>query len=158
MSSTPWRHSSPFPSDRIGAAAIYCSDGRFGEAFDDFLHNELKLPHYDRLAIPGGAAPLAGHIAAYREEEALREQLRFLIDSHGLSRIVLIAHRHCGFYLKKLHLSEEGLIRRQEADLAAAATAIHALARGLAIDAYLARVEDGRVLIDPVVLPGRAAL
>ena len=26
----------PFDENRIGAAAVYCSDGRFGEQFDDF--------------------------------------------------------------------------------------------------------------------------
>ena len=115
-----WRAPQPFTHERIGAVAIYCSDGRFGEAFDDFLHNQLGLPHYDLLAVPGGAAALAGHLAAYREEEALVEQLRFLIANHGLERVVLIAHRNCGFYLRKLHLSEEGLRTRQEADLAKA--------------------------------------
>jgi hypothetical protein len=34
----------PFNSERIRAAAVYCSDGRYGEQFDDFLHNALGLP------------------------------------------------------------------------------------------------------------------
>ena len=65
-------HTSPvrFQESRIRAAAIYCSDGRFGEAFDDFLHNILKLPRYDRLAVPGGAACLAGDILAWRRSRA----------------------------------------------------------------------------------------
>ena len=29
----------------------------------------LGLPRYDRLAVPGGAACLAGYFATYREEE-----------------------------------------------------------------------------------------
>ncbi len=153
MTPEPWRFSEPFPSERVGAAAIYCSDGRFGGAFDDFLHRELKLPHYDRFAVPGGAAVLAGHISAYREEEALREQLKFLIESHGLERIVLIAHRNCGFYLKKLHVPEERLRDRQEADLAKAAESIHSIAPRVRVEGYLARVEAGRVVIDPVAIP-----
>ena len=44
-----------FHESRLRAAAVYCSDGRFGEHFDDFLHHALKLPRYDRLAVPGGA-------------------------------------------------------------------------------------------------------
>ena len=39
----------PFDSSRIGAAAVYCSDGRFGEQCDDFVHHALQLPRYDRL-------------------------------------------------------------------------------------------------------------
>ena len=72
-----------FDENRIRAAAIYCSDGRFGEQCDDFLHNALQLPRYDRLAVPGGAACLAGHFLAHREEDALVEQLRFLIRAMG---------------------------------------------------------------------------
>ena len=39
----PTAYASPlrFDENRIRAAAIYCSDGRFGEHFDDFLHNGL---------------------------------------------------------------------------------------------------------------------
>src|SRR5205814_5180899 len=98
-----WRSSLPFMPERIGAAAIYCSDGRYNEQFDEFLHQRLGLPRYDRVVVPGGAACLAGDISAWRDEEAVVEQLRFLIVSHELERIVLIAHKACGFYLKKLH-------------------------------------------------------
>ena len=45
-----------FDPHRIRAAAVYCSDGRFGDQFDDLLQNALNLPRYDRLAIPGGSA------------------------------------------------------------------------------------------------------
>src|SRR5690606_3413857 len=32
----------PYVPERIHAAAMYCSDGRVGEHFDDFLTNSLK--------------------------------------------------------------------------------------------------------------------
>src|SRR5208283_2204549 len=43
--STVYESSVRFDENRIRAAALYCSDGRFGEQIDDFLHNGLKLPH-----------------------------------------------------------------------------------------------------------------
>src|SRR5437016_3250055 len=43
-------------AERIGALALYCSDGRWGEAFDDFCHRRLLIPRYDRWAVPGGPA------------------------------------------------------------------------------------------------------
>ena len=50
---------------RIHAAALYCSDGRVGAHFDDFLHNGLSLPRSDRVSLPGGGpACLAGHRSA----------------------------------------------------------------------------------------------
>src|ERR1700744_379954 len=107
----------PFDADRIRAAAVHCSDGRFGEHIDDFLHNVLGLPKYDRLAVPGGAACLAGHFATYREEEALAEQLRFLIAAHQITRVVLIAHEGCAYYLERLHVSPLQLRGKQLADL-----------------------------------------
>src|SRR3954451_8416000 len=80
----------PFDEVRIGAAAVYCSDGRYGEQMDDFLHNCLGLPRYDRVAVPGGAACLAGHLLAMRERGALDRQLKFLIEAHSLTRVVMI--------------------------------------------------------------------
>ena len=84
---------------------MYCSDGRFGEPFDELLHNALRLPRYDRLAVPGGAACLASHFATYREEEGVVQQLRFLVDAHGIERVVLIAHEDCAFYTERLNIS-----------------------------------------------------
>lgn len=147
-----WRSSLPFTHERIGAAAIYCSDGRYNEQFDEFLHEQLGLPRYDRLTIPGGAAALAGHFTAYREEEALLEQLRFLIVAHELERIVLIAHKGCGFYLKKLHIAEERLRTAQETDLRKAAGAIRILNAGLRIEAFVAGINGDTVEIEPVPL------
>lgn len=46
-------------TERIGAIAIYCSDGRWGEGFDEFCHKHLQLPRYDRLALAGGPACFA---------------------------------------------------------------------------------------------------
>ena len=57
-----------------------------GEQMDDFLHNCPGLPHYDRVAIPGGAACLAGHMLAMQERWGDGSwQLKFLIEAHGLS-------------------------------------------------------------------------
>jgi hypothetical protein len=140
----------PYEGDRVGAAALYCSDGRYNEQFDEFLHEHLGLPRYDRVVVPGGAACLAGHIGAWRDEDAVAEQLRFLITSHELSRVVLIAHKGCGYYLKRLHVREESLRDRQVDDLEKAAERIRTLASRLDIDAYIAGVEQGTVHFEPV--------
>src|ERR1700736_3295823 len=108
----------PFDPQRIQAAAVHCSDGRFGEHIDDLLHNVLGLPRYDRLAVPGGAACLAGHFATYREEDALSEQLRFLIAAHRLRRVVLIAHEGCAYYSSGFTFPPRHLEDRKGPDLA----------------------------------------
>jgi hypothetical protein len=140
-------HSSDrFDENRVGAAAIYCCDGRYGDHFDEFLHKGLHLPRYDRLALPGGAACLAGHFLAFKEEEALVEQLRFLIRAHELSRIVLIAHQDCGFYAGRLRLPAAQVEDQQREDMQAAVRRIKSLSHDLAVDTFFARVHtDGTV-------------
>jgi hypothetical protein len=56
----------PYEQARIEAAAVYCSDGRFGDQVDDLLHHQLLLPRYDRVAIPGGSACLSGYFLTHR--------------------------------------------------------------------------------------------
>src|SRR5262249_30168857 len=70
-------------AERIGALALYGSDGRWGEAFDEFCHRHLQIPRYDRWAVPGGPA----WVAAPPGDHALvqvRLQLDFLVRAHEL--------------------------------------------------------------------------
>ena len=141
-----YKSSALFDENRIRAAAVYCSDGRFGESFDDFLHNSLRLPRYDRLAAPGGAACLAGHFLAFREEEGLTEQLRFLVQAHGIERVVLIAHEGCAFYAERLHTSSLQMEAQQREDMQAAIRRIRSLASGVQVEAFFARKSsDGTI-------------
>ncbi len=146
----PWTSTIPFEHERVGAVAIYCSDGRYNEQFDEFLHQRLHLPRYDRLTLPGGPAALAGHFMAYRDEEALLDQLRFLIDAHKLERVVLIAHAGCGFYLKRLGISEKTLRARQEEDLGKAAARITGLSSRVRAECYIASPGETGVVIEHV--------
>jgi hypothetical protein len=148
------RYDSPilFNEDRIRAAAVYCSDGRYGEQFDDFLHNALNLPRYDRLAIAGGPGCFAGHFMAYREAEGAAEHLRFLARVHKLERVVLIQHQGCAFYREVLNVRPSEALRMQEEDLAKAALRVRELAFGLEVEAYLCRREDEAIWFEPVAL------
>jgi len=135
---------------RIHAAAIYCSDGRLGEHFDDFLQNGLSLPRYDRVTLPGGPACVAGHPQAHLEEQGVVDELQFLVEVHGLKRVVLIAHQGCAFYATRLGLKEPRLELVQRADLVRAAAFVHRVTALDAIDAYFARLIEGRVCFEKV--------
>jgi hypothetical protein len=139
-----YRSRAPFDERRVGAAAVYCSDGRFGEQMDEFLHEGLGLPRYDRVALPGGAACLAGHSCAYHAKHALERQLEFLIREHALSRVVLIAHEGCAFY-RDLWLGLRTMQEQQAVDLEKAAAHIRASTPDVAIDLYFARKQNGGV-------------
>ncbi|MCE9552374.1 MAG: hypothetical protein K8T91_03230 [Planctomycetes bacterium] len=139
MPSADFESSLPFDLARIEAAAVYCSDGRFGSHVDDLLQNELKLPRYDRLAIPGGSACLTGHFLTHREEEGLEEQLRFLIVAHKLRRVVLIAHQDCAYYTQRLGVPPAQLERQQRDDLQKAIQRVSTLGPKLLVEAFFAR-------------------
>lgn len=141
-----------FNEDRIRAAAVYCSDGRYGEQFDDFLHNALELPRYDRLAIAGGPGCFAGHFMAYREAEGAAEHLRFLARVHKLERVVLIQHEGCAFYREVLNARPGDALKMQTEDLAKAAFRIRQLAWDLNVEAYLCRRKDEALWFEPVEL------
>ncbi|MGQ0628924.1 MAG: carbonic anhydrase [Phycisphaerales bacterium] len=135
---------------RIHAAAIYCSDGRLGEHFDDFLQNGLSLPRYDRVTLPGGPACLAGHQEAHLEEKGVVDELQFLVEVHKLKRVVLIAHTSCAFYATRLQLKEPRLELVQRADLVRAAAFVHRVTGLNNIDAFFARLVEGRVQFEKV--------
>ena len=140
----------PYEATRIRAAAVYCSDGRIGEHFDDFLQNGLKLPRYDRVALPGGPACLAAHPQAHLEEQGVVDELQFLVQVHGLKRIVLIAHSGCAFYTNRLELAEPRLELVQRADLVRAAAFVHRVTSLDDIRAYFARNTDGTIRFEQV--------
>lgn len=139
-----------YNQDRIHAAAIYCSDGRVGEHFDDFLQNGLLLPRYDRVALPGGPACLAGHPQAHLEEQGVVDELEFLVRAHVLSRIVLIAHENCAFYTERLDLKDRRLELVQRADLVRAAAFARRVTGLDEVKGYFARRVGQRIRFEPV--------
>ena len=136
---TSYQSPIPYVGERIHAAAIYCSDGRVGEHFDDFLTNGLCLPRYDRVALPGGPACLAGHREAHLEQAGVLDELRFLVEAHELDRVVLIQHEACAFYEARLGVSGAEMKTRQIDDIARATTLIKDQLGIAKVEAYFAR-------------------
>ena len=140
----------PWDQARIRAASIYCSDGRFGEQMDEFLHQGLGLPRYDRLAVPGGPACLSGALTVFWESHSAERQLDFLCHVHKLERLIMIAHEGCAFYLEWLKVKPEEFAARQLDDVKRAATRVTQSQPKLKIDAYLARRQDTQVWFEPI--------
>jgi hypothetical protein len=150
---TGFTSSIPFDEARIRAAAITCSDGRYGEQMDEFLHERLRLPRYDRLAIPGGPACLSGRLAVFWEGRSVEQQLEFLCRVHGLERLVLIAHQSCAFYRDWLKVAPAEIESQQTDDLYRAGAVARRVSAALVVEAYLARRTEALVRFDPVPLP-----
>ncbi len=142
----------PYSPERIHAAAMYCSDGRMGEHFDNFLTVGLSLPRYDRVILPGGPACLAGYPEMIVNEESVVDELKFLIDAHQLRRVVLVQHQNCAFYTSRLGLSEPRLELVQRADLVRAAAYISRVVKLDQVEGYFARIDNGRVRFEPVAV------
>ncbi len=140
----------PYNPERMHAAALYCSDGRVGLQFDDFIRNGLGLPRYDRLCLPGGPACLAGHPQAHLEQQGVVDELNFLVEVHRLERVVLIAHQGCAFYAARLGLDEPALERTQHDDLAKAAAFVREVTGLDRIETYFARHTDTGMAFEPV--------
>jgi hypothetical protein len=58
---------------------------------------------------------------------------------------VLVTHRDCGFYGKRLNLFGSAIEEQQRRDLATAARRIRGLAPHLEMDAYIGRQFPGRI-------------
>ena len=141
----------PYESARIYAAAVYCSDGRLGDHVDDFLHNGLGLPRYDRVACPGGPVALSGRLAAHWEARGVEEQLRFLAQVHEIRKVVLVAHVGCAYYSHKLLLPPATVEREQVEDLQKARWAVERLVPGIEVAEYVLRVTGTEVAFDAIV-------
>jgi len=141
----------PFEPERIHAVAVYCSDGRYGDHIDQFLHDHLQLPNYDRLAIAGGPAWLTYRSSASLIQYGmLREQLDFLVSAHALRRAVLIAHYGCAYYLHRHRADAESVLSTQIEDLRDAAITLSNWHPGLQVERYLARPIKGHVQFEEV--------
>jgi len=124
--------------DRIGALALYCSDGRWGEAFDEFCHRRLLIPRYDRWAVPGGPAWLLPRGQGRDFSQTTREQLDFLIRVHELERIILISHYGCAFYGEMCGLDAEGCLPVQIREMREGKALLLRWFPDLSVEAYLA--------------------
>ena len=142
----------PWNPERIHALAMYCSDGRFGEAFDEFCHQNLGIPRYDRFAVPGGPAWLnPSSSTAENLYHPARSQLDFLVKVHGLERIVLITHSPCAFYQELLHKELHDCLDAQFADIHTAANRLRLWFPRISVEGYLARRdEEQRISFHPV--------
>ncbi len=123
---------------------VYCSDGRFARACDEFVEQTLKIAEYDVLAVPGGPQFLCALEYLPKLRWAGNRWLDYLIKGHGLERLVLISHEDCGWY-RRLHGSHADQTARQHDDLRRARADLLATLPHLHVEAYFVSVQDGQV-------------
>jgi hypothetical protein len=130
---------------------IHCGDYRFQSALHEFLNSSLKLPSYDLMVIPGGPLTLAADDPFPKYHWATWKWLRFFIEQHKLTRLILIQHQDCGFYKamsEHLNIAAGQLRERQEQDLRRVREAIGRELPQVAVDLYYAGWDaSGRVVL-----------
>src|SRR5947207_862698 len=82
----------PYRRERPQVLVVACSDGRLQTAVDEYLSSGLGIVQYDRLFLPGGPGALATSGSEYTRSERHQREFQFLIDAHGIRRVVLIFH------------------------------------------------------------------
>jgi hypothetical protein len=146
----PFHSRTPFDPTYPPALAVYCSDGRFTQAVEELLH-ELGHPRLDTMTMPGGPALLNRLSATYAEGDAVGRATSFLIRSHGIKEVALLAHAGCGYYkARRPSDTPEQHHARQLDDLRAAARTLLKVEPTLHVRLFYAQPTDGRVRFEPV--------
>jgi hypothetical protein len=132
--------------ERPNTTIITCVDGRWFHHFQEFAREHLKAGHRtDFLAVPGGIEPLTLFDLVPKDFNFFRRRLEALVESHGTSRIVAIAHQDCAWYkTRKLGPITIDLRDRQIADLRRSADRLRRMFDGVTVEAYFARFADGQ--------------
>ena len=78
--------------ERPHVLVVACSDGRYQKALDEFLRQSLGITDYDRMYVPGGPGALASSSLSYFRGDQFRQDTAFLIERHGIERIVFVFH------------------------------------------------------------------
>jgi hypothetical protein len=133
---------------------VHCGDYRFQGAFYEFLNHALNLnENYDLMVIPGG--PMSLTLVEYlpKFSWASWKWFRFLVERHGIRRLILIQHQDCAWYKTMplyLHASAE-LRRRQEQDFRRIYTTLKRDFPELTVEFYYAGWDEGdRIKVEEI--------
>lgn len=134
--------------------AIHCGDYRFQVALHQFLKDALNLASYDLMVIPGGPLGLTFGEPFPKFGWASWRWVRFFVEQHKLTRLILIQHQDCGFYksmAEHLNFAAEQLRERQEQDLRRVRETMSRELVHVAVDLYYAGWDSSdNVVIDAI--------
>lgn len=108
------------------------------------METELKLPVFDVVAVPGGPQFLRALEYMPKFTWAGRRWLRFLMESHRIRKVILIAHEDCAWY-RHLHGEHQAHVDRQKEDLHHATADLTEWFPGLHVESYFATGIGGEV-------------
>jgi hypothetical protein len=145
----------PWVPERPDTTIITCVDGRWYPHFQEFARLHLRAgQRTDFLAVPGGIEPMTLFDLVPKDFNFFRRRLEGLVDAHGTSRIVAIAHQDCAWYkTRRIGPVTVNLQDRQIADLRRAGARLREMFAKVVVETYFARLSDSdprRVIFDAV--------
>jgi len=145
----------PWDPERPDTTIITCVDGRWYHHFQEFAREHLKAGHRtDFLAVPGGIEPMTLFDLIPKDFNFFRRRIEALVESHGTTRIVAIAHQDCAWYKqRKIGPFTIDLRDRQIKDLRRSAARLRDMFDGVTVETYYAHFSAGepkRVVFDAV--------
>lgn len=123
--------------------AVHCSDPRYQPHFQDFLRGGLKLDRYALVAVPGGPQCLAPAQHLPKFSWAGWRWMKFLVQLTQPSRVILIAHDDCRWYLENGFTDASHARDRQIEDLRRARQEIVERFGAVPVEVFYASLGDG---------------
>lgn len=131
----------PWDPERPSTTIITCVDGRWYNHFREFAKVHLNAgTRTDFVAVPGGIEPLVLFDLVPKDFNFFRRRIEALVEAHGTTRIVAIAHQDCAWYKsRKFGPITVDMKSRQLSDLRRAAARLREMFDGVTVETYFAR-------------------
>jgi carbonic anhydrase-like protein len=135
-----YESSLPWDPERPATTIITCVDGRWYNHFQEFARVHLKAgTRTDFVAVPGGIEPMTLFDLVPKDFNFFRRRIESLVESHGTTRIVAIAHQDCAWYKsRKIGPWTIDLKDRQVSDLHRAAALLREMFESVTVETYFA--------------------
>ena len=150
-----YESSLPWDPERPETTIITCVDGRWYRHFQEFAREHLKAGHRtDFVAVPGGIEPMTLFDLVPKDFNFFRRRIEALVESHGTSRIVAIAHQDCAWYKsRKIGPFTIDLRDRQIRDLKRAAARLRQMFDGVTVETYYAhfKTDERKTVVFDIV-------
>lgn len=136
----------PYRNTFSATIAIFCSDERFSQTAFEFLKTFLGIKRCDLMIYPGGPQFIASN-----QEDPIK-RMKFLIQAHNVTRIILLSHTQCGYYMN-LHpeMTDHVLYALQISDIHKAADNLRRMFPGITVECYYMGLEGEHLFCSPVV-------
>jgi len=150
-----YESSQPWDASRPATTIITCVDGRWYTHVQEFARQYLNAgTRTDFVAVPGGIEPLTLMDLVPKDFNFFKRRIEALIEAHGTTRIVAIAHQDCAWYKdRKIGPVVMNMRERQIKDLRHAAAHMREMFPAVTVETYFARFATGdttRVVFEQV--------